>query len=313
LRIFRYVSRRGGYQPRLAVSTGGVPVDLIEAWNEVTGTRLDAETGWLVSTHLLIEEGPEVWAEVADVARAAAGITSVEIGTDEPGLRVLCPLDKLASLRDFLTFESHVKAGAERRGTDVPDYWYEAPVYYKGNHRSVIGPDDPCPWPRYTKAVDFELELAMIVGMRGRDIARDRAGRHVFGFTVMNDFSARDIQALEISAWLGPAKGKDFATALGPCIVTADEVTSEPDLEMICRVDGEEWGRARSSEMHWSWAEILAHVSAGEDVYPGDVYGSGTPGGCCGLDLGRRLAPGAVVELEIARIGVLRNRVGISH
>jgi 2-keto-4-pentenoate hydratase/2-oxohepta-3-ene-1,7-dioic acid hydratase in catechol pathway len=313
LRIFRYVSRRGGYQPRLAVSTGGVPVDLIEAWNEVTGTRLDAEKGWLVSTHLLIEEGPEVWAEVADVARAAAGITSVEIGTDEPGLRVLCPLDKLASLRDFLTFESHVKAGAERRGTDVPDYWYEAPVYYKGNHRSVIGPDDPCPWPRYTKAVDFELELAMIVGMRGRDIARDRAGRHIFGFTVMNDFSARDIQTLEISAWLGPAKGKDFATALGPCIVTADEVTSEPDLEMICRVDGEEWGRARSSEMHWSWAEILAHVSAGEDVYPGDVYGSGTPGGCCGLDLGRRLAPGAVVELEIARIGVLRNRVGISH
>jgi 2-keto-4-pentenoate hydratase/2-oxohepta-3-ene-1,7-dioic acid hydratase in catechol pathway len=313
LRIFRYVSRRGGYQPRLAVSTGGVPVDLIEAWNEVTGTRLDAETGWLVSTHLLIEEGPEVWAEVADVARAAAGITSVEIGTDEPGLRVLCPLDKLASLRDFLTFESHVKAGAERRGTDVPDYWYEAPVYYKGNHRSVIGPDDPCPWPRYTKAVDFELELAMIVGMRGRDIARDRAGRHIFGFTVMNDFSARDIQTLEISAWLGPAKGKDFATALGPCIVTADEVTSEPDLEMICRVDGEEWGRARSSEMHWSWAEILAHVSAGEDVYPGDVYGSGTPGGCCGLDLGRRLAPGAVVELEIARIGVLRNRVGISY
>jgi 2-keto-4-pentenoate hydratase/2-oxohepta-3-ene-1,7-dioic acid hydratase in catechol pathway len=313
LRIFRYVSRRGGYQPRLAVSTGGVPVDLIEAWNEVTGTRLDAETGWLVSTHLLIEEGPEVWAEVADVARAAAGITSVEIGTDEPGLRVLCPLDKLASLRDFLSFESHVKAGAERRGTDVPDYWYEAPVYYKGNHRSVIGPDDPCPWPRYTKAVDFELELAMIVGMRGRDIARDRAGRHIFGFTVMNDFSARDIQAREISAWLGPAKGKDFATALGPCIVTADEVTSEPDLEMICRVDGEEWGRARSSEMHWSWAEILAHVSDGEDVYPGDVYGSGTPGGCCGLDLGRRLAPGAIVELEIARIGVLRNRVGKSH
>ena len=307
------MSRRGGYQPRLAVSTGGVPVDLIEAWNEVTGTRLDAETGWLVSTHLLIEEGPEVWAEVADVARAAAGITSVEIGTDEPGLRVLCPLDKLASLRDFLSFESHVKAGAERRGTDVPDYWYEAPVYYKGNHRSVIGPDDPCPWPRYTKAVDFELELAMIVGMRGRDIARDRAGRHIFGFTVMNDFSARDIQAREISAWLGPAKGKDFATALGPCIVTADEVTSEPDLEMICRVDGEEWGRARSSEMHWSWAEILAHVSDGEDVYPGDVYGSGTPGGCCGLDLGRRLAPGAIVELEIARIGVLRNRVGKSH
>jgi 2-keto-4-pentenoate hydratase/2-oxohepta-3-ene-1,7-dioic acid hydratase in catechol pathway len=311
VRVFRYTSRRGGYQPRLAVTTGGVPVDLIRAWNEVTGTRLDLESGyWLVSTQLLIEEGPEVWAEVADVARAASGITAVEIGPDEPGVKVLCPVDKPASLRDFLAFESHVKAGAERRGTDVPDYWYEAPVYYKGNHRAVIGPGDPCPWPRYTKQLDFELELAMIVGVRGRDIARDRAGRHIFGFTVMNDFSARDIQAREMSAWLGPAKGKDFATALGPCIVTADEVGTEPDLEMICRVDGEEWGRARSGEMHWSWAEMLTRVSNSEDVYPGDVYGSGTPGGCCGLDLGRDLAPGAIVELEVERIGVLRNQLG---
>lgn len=311
MRLFRYASGRGGYQPRLAVAVAGVPVDLIDAWNEVTGTRLDAESGyWLVSTKHLIDQGPEVWAEVADVAAAAAGITSVEVGPDEPGLKILCPLDGLASLRDFLAFESHVKAGAERRGTDVPGYWYEAPVYYKGNHRAVIGPGDVCPWPRYTKRLDFELELAMIVGVRGRDIQRDQAGRHIFGFTIMNDFSARDIQAREVSAWLGPAKAKDFATALGPCIVTADEVGGEPDLEMICRVDGEEWGRARSSEMHWTWAEMLAHVSNAEDVYPGDVYGSGTPGGCCGLDLGRELRLGAAVELEIEGIGVLRNAVG---
>lgn len=284
---------------------------MIDAWNEVTGTRLDADTGyWLVSTKHLIDQGPEVWAEVADVAHAAAGISSVEVGSDEPGLKILCPLDGLASLRDFLAFESHVKGGAERRGTDVPEYWYEAPIYYKGNHRAIIGPEEICPWPRYTKRLDFELELAMVVGMRGRDIGRGEAGKHVFGFTVMNDFSARDIQAREMSAWLGPAKGKDFATALGPCIVTTDEVEAEPDLEMICRVDGQEWGRARSSEMYWSWAEMLAHVSMAEDVYPGDVYGSGTPGGCCGLDVGRDLAPGAVVELQIERIGVLRNRVG---
>lgn len=312
MRLFRYTSRRGGYQPRLAVSVGGVPVDLIDAWNEVTGTRLDAESGyWLVSTKHLIDQGPEVWAEVADVTRAAAGIPSVEVGPEEPGLTILCPLDDVASLRDFLAFESHVKAGAERRGTDVPDYWYEAPVYYKGNHRSVIGPEDVCPWPRYTRRLDFELELAMVVGIRGRDVGRDAAARHIFGFTVMNDFSARDIQAREVSAWLGPAKGKDFATALGPCIVTADEVGAEPDLQMICRVDGEEWGRARSSEMHWKWADILAHVSNTEDIFPGDVYGSGTPGGCCGLDLGRQLSAGAIVELEIERIGVLRNHIGV--
>jgi len=150
----------------------------------------------------------------------------------------------------------------------------------------------------------------MIVGVRGHDIQRDAAGKHIFGFTIMNDFSARDIQAREMTAWLGPAKGKDFATALGPCIVTAEEVGTEPDLEMICRVNGQEWGRARSSEAFWSWTDMIVHVSNGEDIHPGDVYGSGTPGGCCGLDLGRDLQPGDVVELEIEHIGVLRNTLG---
>jgi 2-keto-4-pentenoate hydratase/2-oxohepta-3-ene-1,7-dioic acid hydratase in catechol pathway len=202
-----------------------------------------------------------------------------------------------------------VKRGATRRGGEVPAYWYEAPIYYKGNHQAIFGPEDECPWPTYTDWVDFELELALIVGRRGRDVTTGSAPDHVFGFTVFNDFSARDIQAREISAWLGPSKGKDFANAFGPCIVTADEVGAEPDLEMICRVNGEEWGRSRSGAIHWKWADIIAHVSRGEDIYPGDVYGSGTPGGCCGLDLDRRLRPGDVVELEIEKIGVLRNGV----
>jgi 2-keto-4-pentenoate hydratase/2-oxohepta-3-ene-1,7-dioic acid hydratase in catechol pathway len=167
-----------------------------------------------------------------------------------------------------------------------------------------------CPWPSYTGKLDFELELAMIVGRKGRDIAKDEAKEHVFGFTVLNDFSARDVQAREMSAWLGPAKGKDFATSLGPCILTADEVGAEPDLEMICRVNGDEWGRARSSNTHWKWSDMIVHVSKDEEIFPGDVYGSGTPGGCCGLDLGRELHPGDVVELEIEKIGTLRNTVG---
>jgi 2-keto-4-pentenoate hydratase/2-oxohepta-3-ene-1,7-dioic acid hydratase in catechol pathway len=296
------------------VATGDKPVDLLDAWNEVTGTRLDAERQFfLVSTALLIEEGPEVWAEVEDVARATSGVSVLEIDDDDPDTTWLCPLDKPSSLRDFLAFEKHVVAGAERRGGPVPDYWYEAPVYYKGNHRSTIGPDEICPWPSYTRSLDFELELAMIVGVRARDVAHDDAARHIFGFTVMNDFSARDVQAREMSAWLGPGKGKDFATALGPCITTASELGAEPDLEMICSVNGEEWGRARSGEAHWTWADMLVHVSDSEDVHPGDVYGSGTPGGCCGLDLGRKLDPGDVVELEIEGIGVLRNRIGAAR
>lgn len=158
--------------------------------------------------------------------------------------------------------------------------------------------------------MDFELELAMIVGRRGHDIETQRAAEHIFGFTIFNDLSARDIQVREMGAWLGPAKGKDFANAFGPCIVTVDEVGPEPDLAMACRVNGEEWGRARSSDMHWRWADMIAHASAGEDIYPGDVYGSGTPGGCCGLDLGKRLEPGDVVELEIEKIGTLLTPIG---
>lgn len=288
-----------------------MPVDLLDSWNEVTGTRLDVGTGkFLVSTYALIEQGPQVWGEVRDVAKAAGSLPSLTVDPDDPDVRLLSPLDRVGSLRDFLAFEDHVKRGAERRGGQVPDYWYQAPVYYKGNHRAIIGPEDECRWPPYTDYLDLELELAMIVGRRGRDIAQAEAHEFVFGFTVFNDFSARDVQAKEISAWLGPGKGKDFANALGPCIVTADEVGAEPDLEMICRVNGEEWGRGRSSDARWRWSEMIAHVSQGEDVYAGDVYGSGTPGGCCGLDLGRRLDPGDVVELEIENIGVLRNPIG---
>ncbi len=324
MRIYRYASNRGGLQPRIAVAAeGSAPCDLIDAWRVLEGDeeaddpvmRVDRAEhpsipSWLLSVTAMIEIGPELWARLEDLALRASQEPDLAIKESEWEVAWLCPLDRLASLRDFLAFESHVKRGAERRGGEVPPYWYEAPIYYKGNHRSVIGPDEICPWPTYTAMLDFELELAMVAGLRGRDISAEDAGRHVFGYTVMNDFSARDIQAKEISAWLGPAKGKDFATSFGPCIVTASEVGTEPDLQMICRVNGDEWGRARSSEMHWSWAQILAHVSLGEDVYPVDVYGSGTPGGCCGLDLGRSLEPGDVVELEIERIGVLRNRLG---
>jgi 2-keto-4-pentenoate hydratase/2-oxohepta-3-ene-1,7-dioic acid hydratase in catechol pathway len=310
VRIYRYVSQRGGFQPRLAVAHGeATPVDLLDAWGEVNGSHVDPDIALpLVSTSLLIGQGPDMWNEVAEVARQTAGTAELDVRVD-PATRWLCPLDGVSSLRDFLAFEDHVERGASRRGGVVPPYWYEAPIYYKGNHQAILGPEDECPWPDYTEWVDFELELALIVGRRGRDVPSSSAADHIFGFTVFNDFSARDVQAKEISAWLGPSKGKDFANALGPCIVTVDEVGTEPDLEMVCRVNGEEWGRGRSGAIHWKWADIIAHVSRGEDIYPADVYGSGTPGGCCGLDLDRRLQPGDVVELEIEKIGILRNPI----
>ncbi len=278
MRIWRYQSASRGGQPRVAIGSGGrQPVDLLDAW--LAAHANDGEPpSWTTSVAALIEAGPNAWQEAE---QTAAATSNEPIAEATPGFRWLCPLDRLASLRDFLAFEDHVRRGAARRGVPVPAYWYEAPVYYKGNHRQVIGPGDICPWPRYSEHLDFELELAMVVGRAGRDLDPMAAADHIFGFTILDDFSARDVQAKESTTWLGPAKAKDFCTALGPCIVTADELGPQPDLGMACRVNGEEWGRGRSA-----------------------------PGGCCGLDLGRRLAPGDVVELEIERIGVLRNVIG---
>ena len=316
MRIYRYreVLPAGGSfgsrAARLAVAVdGGRPVRLDEAFARVAP---DEDLPPTLSTSLaeFIEQGPDVWGLARDLASEHGNSSELTLDLNEPTVQLLCPLDRCASLRDFLAFEDHVQLGADRRKGQVPEYWYEAPVYYKGNHRQWIGPDSPCPWPPYTEHLDFELELAMVIGQGGRDVSANTAGEHIFGFSILNDFSARDVQMAEVSAWLGPAKGKDFANALGPCVITADEVGPEPDLEMICRVNGEEWGRGRSGAKHWSWTQMIAHVSSSEDIFPTDVYGSGTPGGCCGLDLDRRLEPGDVVELEIEKIGILRNEIG---
>jgi 2-keto-4-pentenoate hydratase/2-oxohepta-3-ene-1,7-dioic acid hydratase in catechol pathway len=212
-------------------------------------------------------------------------------------------------LRDFIAFEGHIAATSKKRGQLIPPEWYKAPVYYKGNHRTIIGQDEDLPWPLETTKLDFELELACVIGCKGQDIAEREAQDYIAGYTIMNDFSARDIQFQEMACRLGPAKGKDFATALGPCLVTPDEIADLSALTMLARVNGEEWSRGRFGTIHWSFSQMIAHVSRGEMIYPGDVFGSGTVGGGCGLEMDRYLKPGDVVELEIQPIGVLRTRV----
>lgn len=253
-----------------------------------------------------MEELVEAGTEALEAARLALQSADVERHTVE-GARLLVPLLP-GSLRDFLAFEDHVQRGSARRGEPVPEAWYEMPIYYKGNHRSVFGPDEEIPWPPYTDELDYELEVAAILGGRGRDLDEEQAGALVFGYTLMNDWSARDIQRKEMSVRLGPAKGKDFATSFGPCVVTPDEL-DPASVRLEARVDGEVWSQGSLGDAHWSFPQMIAHVSRGEDVWPGDVYGSGTFGGGCGLDLGRFLWPGAVVELEAEEIGTLRNRV----
>ena len=222
---------------------------------------------------------------------------------------LVAPLVNPPSLRDFIAFEDHIAATSKRRGQPIPPEWYKAPVYYKGNHRTIIGPDEALPWPLQTAKLDYELELACVIGRKGIDLSEREAGAYIAGYTIMNDFSARDIQFQEMACRLGPAKGKDFATAIGPCIVTPDEIPDLGSLEMIARVNGEVWSRGRFGSIHWSFPQMIEHVSRGEGIYPGDLLGSGTVGGGCGLELDRYLNPGDVVELDIPPIGVLRTRI----
>ncbi|MCA1958238.1 MAG: fumarylacetoacetate hydrolase family protein [Nitrospira sp.] len=224
-------------------------------------------------------------------------------------VQLAAPLPNPPSLRDFIAFEAHIAATSQKRGQPIPPEWYQAPVYYKGNPRTIIGPDEDLPWPLETTKLDYELELACVIGKKGHDISQRDAPDYIVGYTIMNDFSARDIQFREMACRLGPAKGKDFATALGPCLVTPDEIADLNSLVMVARVNGEEWSRGCFGTIHWSFPQMIAHVSRGEPLYPGDVFGSGTVGGGCGLEFDRYLKPGDVVELEIQPIGILRTKV----
>jgi 2-keto-4-pentenoate hydratase/2-oxohepta-3-ene-1,7-dioic acid hydratase in catechol pathway len=212
-------------------------------------------------------------------------------------------------MRDFYAFEQHVKKGFEKRGEPMPAEWYEFPVYYKGNHQAIIGPDDDVVWPSFTEKFDYELELAVVIGRAGKDIPAERAKEYIAGYTVMNDFSARDIQRKEMRVRLGPAKGKDWCTAIGPMLVTPEEVPDPYALTMRAKINGELWSEGSTSSLHWTFEQMIAFASRDETLYPGDLLGSGTVGTGCGLELDRWVQPGDVMELSIERIGVLRNRV----
>lgn len=229
-----------------------------------------------------------------------------------PEVRLLAPVPRPRLIRDFLTFEGHMRNASHAlgRGGEIPAAWYKVPAYYKGNPETVVGPEANVEMPRYTEKFDFELEIGMVIGRRGRNIAREAASAYIAGFTIFNDFSARDQQMREAPVGMGPSKGKDFDTgnAVGPFLVTPDEIDIS-NVRMAARVNGQVWSEGSSAGMHFSFADLIAHVSQNETIYPGELWGSGTMTNGCGLELGRWLQPGDVVELEIDGIGVLRNRV----
>lgn len=222
----------------------------------------------------------------------------------EEEVNLVSPLPRPNSVRDCIVFEGHIRNSLG----DVPDVWYEMPVYYKSNPESTVGPDEDVHWPEYTDELDYELELGIVIGKKGSDIPADEADEYVAGYTVFNDVSARDIQMREMEVGLGPSKGKDFANVFGPVIATPDEVDVS-DTAMRAYVNDELWSKGTTADMYYSVAEIVEHVSMGEIVQPGDIIGSGTVTNGCGLELDRAIQPGDTVRLEIEGIGALENRV----
>nr|VFK32325.1 MAG: Fumarylacetoacetate (FAA) hydrolase family protein [Candidatus Kentron sp. MB]VFK75831.1 MAG: Fumarylacetoacetate (FAA) hydrolase family protein [Candidatus Kentron sp. MB] len=250
---------------------------------------------------------------------------------------LLAPVPRPESIRDYMGFEQHIinciRAVGLKKLAPLDEWierhfgrrrslayrankaWYDRPIYYKGNRFSVVGPDASVRIPAYTRKLDYELEWGIFIGRTGVEIPPERAREYIGGYTIFNDFSARDIQMEEMAGRLGPTKGKDFDTGntMGPCLVTPDEIPDPYDLMMTARVNGEEWSRGATAEAAWRFEEIIAYVSKSETLYPGEFFGSGTCSGAqgrgCGLEMGRFLQAGDVVELEVEKIGILRNRV----
>jgi len=253
----------------------------------------------------IVEGGEEALEAVRQLLKTRAA--SVE----RKDVRLLAPIPAPPQMRDFLCFEKHLLQAFKAIGREPPRAWYERPLFYHPSRFSVCGHETEVKWPAYSERMDFELEFGCYIGRPGKDIPKERAREHIFGYTIFNDFSARDEQTKEMAGQLGPGKGKDFdnANAMGPCLVTADEIGDPYRLTMIARVNGEEWGRGNSRDMHWKFEDCIAHASRAETLHPGEFFGSGTVGNGCGLESLRFLKAGDVVELEVEGIGVLRNRV----
>ena len=247
-----------------------------------------------------------------------AGLSSVPL--DEVRLRA--PIELPPSVRDFYAFEQHVKTARANRGLGMIPEWYDFPVFYFSNHRAIYGPEDQIPYPQHSKALDFELEMACVIGQAGRDIPADQASAYIAGYCVMNDWSARDLQMEEMKLNMGPVKGKDFATSLGPWLVTPDELaakqasqgaTERYDLTMTAHLNGQEISSGNFKDIYFSFPQMIERASLNAWLVPGDILGSGTVGTGCLLEFGdkreRYLQPGDIMELEIEGLGLLRNTV----
>jgi 2-keto-4-pentenoate hydratase/2-oxohepta-3-ene-1,7-dioic acid hydratase in catechol pathway len=314
-----------GNGERLGVQIGE---DLLLDLNEDRRLRNGGDLAAFSSMQALIAAGPEALQAVRRAMDDPHGCACTPI----VDVRVLPPLPRPNKIRDFSCYERHLTQatdGAARmlaKRSDDPDSaylemrkrfnldslpgpgWYEIPAYYYSDSTTVSGHDDAVTWPAYSSWPDYELELAAIIGIPGKDIKPENAFDHIFGYTIFNDLSARDAQFEAMSTGLGVAKGKDFdgSNVLGPCIVTKDEIPDPYALTMHARVNGEEWSRCYSREARWRFPDCIAYASQSQMLHPGEIFCTGAAADGCALEKERMLAKGDVVELEIQPIGVLR-------
>lgn len=328
MRLVTYIDTRGEAHAGALIDGDQAVLSLEIANRELYGGTASA----LSSVLALIEAGEAALERARSLVERAPKAAVVSRDT----VRLRAPIQPPPQMRDCSCFELHLRqsfAAARRaralRTADpeatlramntraderVIETFNRQPIYYKCNRFATVGADDDVIWPSFSKALDFELEFGCYIAKKTKDVPRERAREHIVGYTIFNDISARDVQALEMPGMLGPAKSKDFDTAnvMGPCLVTADEIEDPYSLTMIARVNGEEWGRGNSRDMRWKFEDVIAHISRSETLYPGEFLGSGTVGNGCGLEQLRYLKPGDVVELEVERIGVLRSRITAS-
>jgi 2-keto-4-pentenoate hydratase/2-oxohepta-3-ene-1,7-dioic acid hydratase in catechol pathway len=294
MRLVTYHRRAGGPEKLefLGVLAGSAVIDLHAVAADAPATMLE-----------LLRAGSDGLRRVRDLVTYAERDSSALIGLDD--VELIAPLPRPNSFRDFMLVEEHVRNSFG----EVPPEWYEIPVYWKGNCDTIFGPEATIAWPHYTDKLDYELEVGAVLGRRAFRVSPQEAADCIVGYTILNDWSARDIQFREMKVGLGPGLGKDFATSIGPSIVTADaiDIAAAP---MQARVNGEIWSEGTLGAMRFSFAEVISHLSQEQPLQPGDLLGSGTVGRGCGLEIDRWIAPGDVVELEVQGIGVLRNVVG---
>lgn len=325
MRLVTYVGTDDRQQAGALIDDGQAVLSLQGAQRELHGNTADP-----LNSVLALIEGGDV---ALDHARSLVARAPRAAVLPRSQVHLRAPIQPPPQMRDCSCFELHLRqsfaaarkiraqrmpdpeaalAAMNTRADDrVIDTFNRQPIYYKCNRFAVIGADDDVVWPSFSKALDFELEFGCYIGRKTKDVGKASARRYIAGYTIFNDISARDAQALEMPGMLGPAKSKDFDTAnvMGPCLVTADEIEDPYNLTMIARVNGQEWGRGNTSTMRWTFEEVIEHISRSETLYPGEFLGSGTVGNGCGLEQLRTLKADDVVELEVEGLGILRTRI----